>query len=190
MEYTPGFNIYHNAKFHLRRSQTLQPIRVAGLPDSKRYLLDKYFESQHTLKNNYANIPSSQEDLIEPLQTNLYLGQHNYLQHNHHSHNHNQSLHARSQSQHSYHTMRNDFNNYCNLSYNKITSNVKERSIVAPPDETTAPINNCQITPLEIMQVCNELQLGNLDSPPPLPNRRNYSVCPTERGLFKVTFSH
>lgn len=171
----------HNTNFHLRRSQTLQPIRIP----EKRFLLEKYFESQH-LKSNYANIEPSQEDLIEPFPKNQFQSHHHHNHNHNYHHNHNQSLHARSQSQHSYHTMRHDLNNYYNLSNNRLSSNVKERPIEVAPGETPTP----QITPLEIMHVCNELQLGNLDSPPPLPARRNYTVHETDRGYFKMTFCH
>lgn len=184
MEYTNCFNTYNNISSHQRRSQTLQPNR---LPNSKVFILQKYFNSQ-LLKSNYANIPSSQEDIAEPLQTNYFSSQHH---HHHHNHNHHQTLHTRSQSQHSYHTMRQlDYNNYYNVSNSGLTTNFRERPIEGPPDETSVPLNNRPITTLDIMNVCNELELGTLDSPPPLPSRRNYSVHEAEGRLYKMTFSH
>jgi len=188
MDYNPCFNTYNNISYR-QRSQTLQPIRggtIAELSNSKQFMLNKYFTSQmnsvDSERANYANVPPDADEtlLIRP---------HQHQPHNPHPRPH-QHVHNRSHSQHYYHTMCqvNDLNNYYNLS-NIGTTIIPARSRHPSPINEPPPMHNhvTQLDSITIMVVCNEL--GILDSPPPMPNPRKYSVSGSrECGLYKIAF--
>lgn len=180
MDFPACFNTYNNINYR-QKSQTLQP-------SDKHYLLDKFFASHMAQvgadRANYANVdPIDQEE--------SFLMHHHHQPSRHHSHHHtrpHQHVHSRSHSQHYYHTMYqvNDLNNYYNIS--TIVPAIT-RSRRSPINEPPPPIHNpvAHLDCITVMQVCNELG-NNIDSSPPMPNPRNYSILNTREGLFKVAF--
>lgn len=188
---TPCFNTYNNTNNinYRQRSQTLQPIRGDALSEltNANFMISKYFNSQlaqEADRANYANVP-----LKDP-EEQLFMQQ---QPHHLHTRPHHQHVHSRSHSHHYYHTMcqSNDVHqsNYYNLS-NFGTTIIPARSTRHPsPINEPQPMHN-QVAPLDnitFMQVCAEL--GNIDSPPPMPSSRNYTISGTrEGGLYKITF--
>lgn len=178
----PCFNIHNNLAY-CQRSQTLQPIRASAftdLPSTKLFLLDKYLASQlnptEQDRASYANVPHEpKENFLAHKQINS--------SHSHHQH---QRLHSRSHSQYHYNMCQvNDPNNYYNLSNTFIPTRAAHPSPLM--HEQPAQIYNqmAKLDDLAIMQVCSEL--GCLDSPPPIPGGRNYTISGSgERGLFKI----
>lgn len=174
---------FSDAINYRQRSQTLQPIRGSsrvGSTHPKNSLLNECFNLELNLidpeRASYANVP------LDP-DTNVPLSHMQQAQHNH--------FHNRSQSQHYYHTMRNnnDPNNYCNLS-NFGLNLMPTQSRHPSPILDVPTIHNHHLPQLDsitILRVCNEL--GNLDSPPPMPNSRDYSISRSrEYGLCKIKF--
>lgn len=177
MDYPTCFNTYNNVNYR-QRSQTMQPTRGSASGDldyAKKFILTKYLESQidsgDSERANYANVPQDSHTVSRP----------------------HQHVHTRSLSQHHYyHTMRHqDFNNYYNI------SNVPTGTTIVPArSRHPSPINEPpamhnhmgHMDSITLFQICNEL--FPLDSPPPMPNSRNYTIlgskecCP----LYKAPF--
>lgn len=185
MDFAPCFNTYNNINYR-QKSQTLQP-------NDKQFLLNKYFASQMAQlarqdRSNYANVFVDQE---EPAFL-LHHHQPRHLPRHSLPHHHQQPLHNRSHSQHYYHTMYpvNDLNNYCNIStIGQAIKPARTRPQSPITNEQPSPLNNpvAQLDCITVMQVCNELG-NNIDSAPPVPNGRTYSILRTRDGLFKVAF--
>lgn len=187
MDYPPCFNTYNNINYR-QRSQTLQPIRGDALAEipNPNFMIAKYLTSQlpESERANYANVPLEDPEEI------LFMQQ----QQPRHLHSRpHQHVHSRSHSHHYYHTMcqANDLQqaNYYNLS-NVGTTIIPARSTRHPsPINEPQPMHNqlAKLDKITLMQVCAEL--GNIDSPPPMPSSRNYTISGSrEEGLYKITF--
>lgn len=121
-------------------------------------------------------------------------------------HHHRSHSQAHTFARGSYHTMcqANDYNNYYNLSnigttiiparsrrhspINEAVASSMHRTMIANrqnPHHGQMP----QMTPLTLMQVCEE-KYGNVDAPPPMPASRNYTIscCRNSRALYKLSF--
>ena len=178
MDFPSGFNTYNNINYK-QRSKTLQP--------DKKFLMEKFFEklSEQQERANYANVPvDSGGDSI--------ISQNNHMLRPHQLRSHHQSLHSRSHSHHYCHTMpysppANDLNNYYNISNVRPPLTRSRHSQVH--EAPSPPVNTCveKLDCLAVMHVCNELG-NNVDSAPPLPSSRKYSIAITNQGLFKVAF--
>lgn len=196
-------NTYNNISNRQQRSQTLQPIRG----NEKNFIFNKYFSSQREPnllepeRVNYANVPcpASSEDL-------LLLS--------HQSRRIPWCVHRKSLSgirpnlspstfhvpdrvsppQHLCHNTLQvpDFNNYYNITNMPAT--------VHDALKHPSPINNIRAPPFHnhIGQLDNmtldqvNIELGHdLDSPPPMPSPRHYSVIQTPDGcLYKTKIPH
>ena len=195
MEFTPEFNTYNNISYR-QRAKTFQPEHVSNLhyrsehaPPDKDYLLVKYFEKLREMREqqeeraNYANVPI---DLENPISVQ----NHHQSRRSHHFRSPHQNLHSRSHSHHYSHTMPhhqppvNDPNNYCNISNLGIPVRSRYSHINEPPP----PVHNRgKLDIIAVMHVCNELG-NNIDSAPPMPSSRKYSIANTNQGLFKMAF--
>lgn len=182
MDCTNFNNTYNNISYR-QKSRTFQP-------SGKKELIEKFLESQSQLMRhncqgeNYANVDVINTD--EPAFSMLHHTTRHPFSYHQSRPSYQQHLHSRSHSQHHYHTMHQcDMNNYYNIS-----SNVPAlpRSIQPPPinDPSPPPIHNQQFDTMTIMRICNEI--GHLDSSPPTPEPRNYSIMKTHEGLVKVGF--
>jgi hypothetical protein len=183
----PCLNNYNNIA-NRQKAFTLQ--------NNKRYIFEKYFKDfQQSLATNYANVPLDHESPPSLKATaNHHANNHHHRQVSRHSHHsRSQHVHSRSHSQHYYQTMHhqfhpsvNDPNNYYNLT-----------NLVGPPPPMTvsrhSPINEpllnnrTHLDCITVMQVCNELG-NNIDSAPPMPSSRQYSIVITNNGYFKMAF--
>lgn len=188
MEHPLYFNTNQNINYR-QRSQTLQPIRRCDWFDSKKFMIEKYFTSmKEPDPAKYANVPMKQDE-SQPFMDLNY--QHRHVMH-HLQARPPHALHSRSNSRHYYHArcQVNDPNNYYNLS--NIGTIIPRSSHPSPHQLHEHPPpnhNHAQFDSLTIMQVCNEF--GNLDSPPPMPPPRNYTVTRVQDGsLFKVMLPH
>lgn len=181
MNYPPP-NIYNNISYP-NRSQTMQP-RFRGdalneLTGPKQFMINKYLVSlmkADSERANYANVQLDRDQTL-PMQDRHQP-----------SNQHHQHLHTRSRSQNHYHTMChqvNDPNNYYNLNIGSTTiiperarhhSSPMNKAPLAPSSVVPPPVHNrlAQFDTITIMQVCNEL--GNLDTSPPMPSPRNYTI--------------
>lgn len=161
------FNNYYNNLNSRQRSQTLQPIR--GHPD-KDFMLKKYFNSQLCSdmpyineRAKYANVPPTVPQTIDPEMVPPAM-----------------HFHTRSHSQHYYHQA----NNYYNLSGLEANMLVPKNQCIEIAHEHSPQFES--INTLRLFEVCNEL--FSIDTAPPIPPRRNYTICGTsERGLFKLS---
>lgn len=177
-----------------RRAQTMQPTSFRGnfVEDrvvNPQFILEKYFDSQFKERANYANVGPPTESIVDDQhfqpRLNCYTSK---SPHQHH-------MHLRSQSQHYYNAMANQtndsnhHNNYYNLS-NLGTTIIPARSRHPSPYNSHIPQHNHipPLDPIVVMKICNELEL-HLDSAPPMPAPRNYSVIKSrDRSLYKMPF--
>lgn len=192
MDHPHCFNTNQNVDYR-QRSQTLQPIRGRDrfdMKDQRNFHINKCFLSLHEADRakQYANVPMNHDEshILHPPMVDSIGG---YKQHQHlHLLSNPSALHSRSQSQHHYHTMCQDLNNYYNLTnIRPVVPNSRGQSpIHEPPPQAH---NYAQLDSITIMQVCNEF--GNLDSPPPTPAPRNYTISRNQDGsLAKVMLPH
>lgn len=182
------FKNHHGDKQRLK-AQTLQP-------DGRMFLMQKYFNtaiSPWAQPTTYANVPIERDTTpVAPAMHQPHQDHHGHHQrqpsrHSHRSHNH-QHLHARSHSQHYYQPMLSQGLNDPNCYYNVAPPGVA-RSRHSPINEPLHPIHNqpAQLDCITVMQVCNELG-NNIDSSPPMPSSRKYSISNIQGGLLKIAF--
>lgn len=144
----------------------------------------------------YANIP-----LDEPQEPSFYHHQHHPHPHpmEHPSSRpsaHHQHVHTRSQSHsHYYHTMGrlNGQDYYYNIPNGPtaIETNQLRRSPpqMHDPPPLRSPHNHAKLDPLILMQVCNEISDTPIDSCPPIPKSRDYTVAAARNGnLYRFSF--
>lgn len=209
MNYPTCFHVYHSIGNN-RKSQTLQPIR--GCDHYAKFMLSKNYNSQIDNivpdQENYANLGPAEPDSNETLA--MTISSNNQLSHSqrickgpvqlpnrdiHQQHqrqlgepqsilsspsvaaNQHNTFHCRSLSH-----LNEDLNNYYNLS----PSNGRADPRKQPPQVARTR----HLKAIEFMQVCNEL--GVLDSAPPLPPSRQYSISQAHSGfgLYKLEFPH
>lgn len=172
---------------HRQKAQTLQP-------GGNMFLLQKYFDSANApwvQPTTYANVPNHEDDPLSPISHQQHQTHHNHhhqrqqSRHSHRSHHH-QHLHARSHSQHYYQPMLTQGLNDLNCYYNVVPPGIT-RSRHSPSNEPPRPIHTHpgQLDCITLMQVCNELG-NNIDSAPPMPSSRKYTISRTQGETFKV----
>lgn len=189
MDLGPCLNTHSNVN-RQRRSHTLH--------GNMNFIIQKYFASQNALANaqeigprNYANVPLDSDNLVTPV-LNF---SHNHHHHqpsriSHHSRSNHQRVHSQSQSQHLYHTTHgvNDLNNYYNICNIFPQHGPISRPCHSPINEPQPPMHNPKnFNCLTVMHVCNEMGT-NIDSAPPMPKSRQYTISRTRNALFKVAF--
>lgn len=207
-----NFSICNNANNQLYRhkARTFQPqmhpgrgilgLDSANIPGDKCFILNKFLTSTmphhqaEPQQAGYANLPGD-----EPQESFIY-HQHRHphpLQHAPRHAPHHQHVHTRSQSHSNYyHTMGhypgNDY--YYNLPTRQtaIAANNLGRSpqqIHDPPLRSQPMHTHGKLDPLKVMEVCNEISDRPIDSSPPIPKSRDYTVAFMRDGnLYRFGF--
>lgn len=185
MAYYTNFN-HHNNVNHRQRSLTLQN-------DQKdNYMLNRYFKSISQFdaeRANYANVPIDNIDNEDHHNHQPYLS----LAPQTHTKSRNQHAHRRSHSQHYCpsvcHVNDHLHNQYYNFPPTILPARSRHPSQIheTQPSHDHGHIDNFDT--LALMKVCTVK--GHVDSPPPMPPCRNYTVAKGHNhNLYKIMFPH
>ena len=184
MDSGPCLNIHRNVN-RQNRSHTMNA--------DMGYMIQKYLESYNPAQEigiNYANVPPVSNDLVTPVHNFSHSHSHHHHQPSrisHHSRSNHQRVNSQSQSQHLYHTTH-GVNNYYNISNVFPQHSPISRTCRSPINEPEPIKHNPEnFNCLTVMHVCNEMG-NNIDSAPPMPKSRQYTISTFRNALFKVAF--
>lgn len=163
-----------------QRSHTWQPFRCNREPGiDKRYMINKYFESLIVDKEKYANMPPVHNESQQPVQKEHNTG--------HTIQPSPYGLDCGSQSQHhcQNYNQADDPNNYYNM------FDLRGPNHRSTTNETLPMIqNHGQVDSITVLQQA-WTDRGNLDTEPPLPSPRKYSIASAPDGCrYKVKMPH
>lgn len=155
--------------------------------DTKKLIIQKYLESTRREQANYANVPAdNQTPPVTPVhhQQNYHVHHPSRVSHHSRSHHH---VHSRTFIQHYYRPLfTHDVNSYYNMPNVGMTRSHHSPVLNRPPPPPHMH-NPPQLDCITVMHVCNELG-NNIDSSPPMPESRQYSVIRFKQTLVKLAY--